>query len=104
MSRECIRIVKADVKFFISTKVHHYLKNLTTAQINLTEHPVRSTQKGVLQESILQNAFPVLQSSVYKFELMNIYLVIIIPILVIVFLYKNQSFINVSEVNSEFIR
>ena len=37
MTKECIRIVKADVKFFISTKIHHYLKNLTTAQINLTQ-------------------------------------------------------------------
>ena len=104
MTRDCIRIVKADVKFFISTKIHHYLKNLTTAQINLTEHPVRSTQKGVLHIIILQNAFPVLQSSADQLKLMDVYLVIVIILLVIMFLDKNQGFIDVSEIDSKFIR
>lgn len=59
MTRECIRIVKADVKFFISTKLHHYLRNLTTAK-------------------------SILHSSSYELELIDPYTTVI---LVVIFTY-----------------
>ena len=71
------------MKFFISTNLHHYLRNLTTAQINL------------------KSAFRILHSSSHELILIAPYTAVI---LVVIFTYKNHRFSHVLEVYSEEIR